>query len=198
MSIDWLKFCEPKEEGARYELDQPWVVDGWKCATDGRILVRERYADSKAFDTPTTGRAIPKLDRVIEPMLALTPDRFSVPFPPHDGALEESCAFCGGSGKTEVECKACDGTGSKEEGVTCPTCKGLIMVAGPDPCRWCCGLGQQLKHVTLAGRLLSGRYVKLIHDALPNPRYSLHGRPKEALYFVFGETGQGVLMPRNY
>lgn len=38
MHIDLTPFCDP--DGTRYSLDRPWILGGWRYATDGRICIR--------------------------------------------------------------------------------------------------------------------------------------------------------------
>ena len=55
--IQWKKFCDETGADWRYDLTKPFVIDGWKYATDGRVCIRE---PTKARNTK--GRKLPRID----------------------------------------------------------------------------------------------------------------------------------------
>lgn len=96
-----MQFCDPKPN--RYDLSTPWVVAGWRYATDGRIIVRVR---TKAKDTQGGGKRPDATELFPKPF-----PRCSVPWPHHDGKMKlPECRICEGTGKTgETQCYDCGG-----------------------------------------------------------------------------------------
>ena len=56
----WKKFCGVAGYKNLYDLSKPFVIDGWKYATDGRVCIRE---PTNAKNT-TKGRTLPRIDDI--------------------------------------------------------------------------------------------------------------------------------------
>lgn len=114
--IDLQPFCSTDTDG-RYGIDKPWVKDGWRHATDGRICIR----------LPATGepdalpeKRVPHFDEVLPPV-----DGNWQPWP-----QVESCGSC--FGRRHIDCDECGGDG------TCDQCK----CKGAHNCGCCEGTGK--------------------------------------------------------
>jgi hypothetical protein len=116
--VDWSQFCGSKWQSARYDLNETFVQEGFKYATDGRIILRQL-----ASDPDTTEGKFPIGKNVFTDF----PEDFS------DGEdpvkYDTSCEKCGSTGQmTFDECQTCRGTGQ------CDECDGT----GYTDCQ-CCG-----------------------------------------------------------
>lgn len=167
--MDITKFCS--EEDGRYGLSKPWVKDGWKYATDGRIAVRE------PTDEPDSNRPM------YAELAGLFAGRCDVPddapaVPTHDGKgtdwEEPACCvseYPPNSCKQWGKCKV----GSEFDGTCTNTVKGRTF--GPIHC---------------AGKKWQGQYIKLLNDELPSARYTVNA--KGYMVFRAGDV-EGLLAP---
>lgn len=105
-------FCSP--ESTRYNLESPFVQDGFLCGTDSRVAVWV------SCDLPnTTDKRHPKMSVVMD-----NDTKCNLQWP----VVELACARCGGNGTAKTtRCFACDGD------KTCPECEG----AGYEECFHC-------------------------------------------------------------
>jgi hypothetical protein len=177
----------------------PWVCDGWRYATDGRIVIRR----------PTYENEVPR-----EHFPSCSVPKVFDGFP----ACEHAITFS--DEKQEVKCEACRGVGMMTE--TCGTCEGSgnhVCVCGRrHKCGVCGGKGytKKVPHEEcpvclgkrrlafpadqfIFGNLFSGIYLGRIIKYLPAP--CLHSRSRtpqqiarDGLPFVAG-CYQGILMP---
>ncbi len=190
IEIDLMPFCE-KDKNCRYPMNEPWVHDGWKYATDARIIVRV------PTDEPTSifegkGNSPPSAFRLSWP----TPDATGwQPWPELRLLVAEGfCRACdglGGSGECEpcrgaglvpdgygeTECDSCDGTGKKTE---CPTCKWSGWEIYPCVQR-------------IDVRLIDYEYDAKIR-ALPHVEFIPSTDRHAGINFRF-DGGQGIMMP---
>lgn len=89
-----------QSERVMYQLDRPWVADGWAYATDGRIIVRQRM---RCKDT--NGRFPPQVG--IEGIFAWTPKAGIIITLPRIGRKRPDlvrCPDCRGSGCRREAC----------------------------------------------------------------------------------------------
>ncbi len=171
--IDLSKFCGRKSSS----LDEPFVVRGWRYATDGLVLVRVLAPGEPDSPPPT--------DRPKNPGLLLPPiDGEWLPWPQVD-----PCEEC--SATEKVVCDHCDGNGQCE-GCAC----GMAHTCG-----WCAGTGKAIcKACTEEGSFtkrfgnveLSRRYAYLI-ALLPNVVYLPQSEASKPVRFKF-DGGEGVVI----
>lgn len=181
--IDLAPFCDP--ENTRYALDVPFVIAGWKYASDGRVCVR---IPTKEQDTQAPeGKKLVKADQLFSKI-------GGVVFQPWPNApiqrCNGTCVFCFGDGKYPYwkcpkceghgfidtkECKKCDGEGT--DGEKCFNCSGV-------------GHGLFCCHQDVLGIDVSYRYLRLI-EKLPGEltaaKYEEH-----SIAFQF-EGGEGLI-----
>lgn len=196
--IDLKPFCLPDVSPTRYELLKvPFVRDGFRYATDGRIAVRiaavgEANTDGKS---PNCGEVFGPID-------------FSAGFAPLPVEYERkqngegNCHACDGMGETsdesvplqKIKCDECDGTGGTE----CRTCGHEDYCDECDgkgswdarPCPVCDGEGTETRYrAVFDGVGFDAHYLRLI-AALPNPEYAIS---KGMMAFRF-TGGEGLLM----
>jgi hypothetical protein len=111
MKTLFLEFCDP--ESTRYCLSEPFVQNGFLCATDGRIAVQARC------DEADTEGKFPKMSFVID-QDAMCETKWE----PSD----IGCGNCGGKGSTTTtKCHECKGSG------VCENCSG----SGEETCLSC-------------------------------------------------------------
>lgn len=173
--IDLQPFCS-KDTGFRHALHGPWVKDGFRCATDGRIVIR----------IPTLGEPDTQGERPYPPT-----DDVVVPPPPgttlnlwmQDAALppaDRECRLCRGRG----QCPTC------AQG--CPDCEGSGRVTnGEAPVL----LGQntyiRLRHWKLLN-VLPG--IAWYAPPLALGREGAFYSSRKPIYFRF-DGGDGAVMP---
>lgn len=82
-------FCHPERSGIR----EPWIRNGWHCATDGRVILRVRTeAPDTAIEPGATSP--PPMESIFQDFPA-NPQR---PWLPYTGRFQwVNCAGCGGS-----------------------------------------------------------------------------------------------------
>lgn len=177
-AIDLTPFCDP-DTSSRYALDQPWVVDGWRYATDGKVLVR----------VPATGEP----DTPPHPEGKRRPGKVHEIVPPVDGKWLPwpeiaSCEKCEGSLK--IECESCCGDGQCEnckcgQCHNCGKCDGI----GKVDCDLCDTNSSFKPH--FGDAILALKYAYLISN-LPNVVY-LPAKHEAAIRFKF-DGGEGAAM----
>lgn len=172
MPIDLSVFCDPTTGATtRYDLATPWVFDGWRYATEGKILVREPApGEPSAGDIRAFGSNEGKRPRAHEFFDTFPPDGFIQDWPAVEYG-EEPCEACGG--KEKCRCSRC---GAQHE------------------CQECNGRGRELKDTMIAGRLFAGWAVARI-GLLDRVKFRTAGRPDEALAFIADGGRQGLVMP---
>ncbi len=129
--IDLQPFCDDDPHG-RYNLCEPWVFNGKRIATDGRVLVVVPAPGEPDYDRNERGR-LPNVFDVIPP-ISSSRDGDWLPWPPVEpcrdcqGTLKVHCESCGGDGQcnlckceAEHKCGYCDGTGN----VRCKDCQDV-------------------------------------------------------------------------
>lgn len=166
-TIDLTPFCSVDE--TRMAINTPFVFNGWKYATDGRVCVRvptdepddsnEPYKRPDASDL-FKGFDVSGLETFVIPTL--------------DGVQEKRCPSCNGNGYSicdhghDHECEDCDKTGVLEE--------------------W--------PKKEIGGQTFSERYLAKVVN-LPGLQFFAQSANMEALkpaFFTF-DNGQGLLLP---
>lgn len=167
--MDITKFCAV--EDARYLISKPWIKDGWRYATDGRIAVRE------PTDEPDS------MWRIYDEAVALFAGRCDVPgdapaVPTHDGKGKdwEEPACC----VSEYPPKSCKQWGD------CPASPG-----GGGECTNTM-TGRTLGPMRFGGQKWQGNYIDLINKELPGARYTVNA--KGYMVFRAGDV-EGLLAP---
>ena len=160
--MDITKFCA-EEDGRYYYLTTPWVVDGWRYATDGIIAVRKPTDEP---DTDLTKRPT----KIMEEFFRDFPCPYGTLVPKHDRRLattvKEPACLDNDDCIRIKECKFID----REK------CTNLIAYRVP-------------KDMEFAGHKWQGKYIELLNDELPGARYSLTAF---GMRFVCGDV-EGVL-----
>lgn len=164
-SIDLSKFCAVSFFG-KYDLRLPFVVDGWKYATNNIICIR--VAAPGEPNTPATENEIPP----VADAFSVTPACHS-PWPTGPMIrLLDVCRQC--SGRGAVFCHTCD-----ERVCDCLMCRGMKKLMQD--------MGRRI------GRhFISPDNVRCISE-LPNVHWS--DESDKFLCFTF-DGGEGRVMPR--
>lgn len=170
--MDITKFCA--EEDARYPISKPWVKDGWKYATDARIVVRvptdEPDSKTQMYQIVSLFAARP---------VAGKPATWAI-IPTHDGSgVDWEEPACLGAAPPEKACKQwgkCGVTSEYDQ-----TCTNTIKGRAPGPMHF-------------AGKKWGGYYIDLINKELPGARYTLDA--KGWMHFVCGDV-EGILPHLN-
>ncbi len=179
---DLSKFTDP--EDVRSYVASPFVLDGYRHATNGHILVRVPAPD----EVDTEGLLVAES---IRKMFATAHAEF-VPLP--QVTAYAPCKDCGGKGFLERgRCPDCHGDGEFMHGeyyYDCQNCDGTGEAEAG--CRTCAGAGEPFTSVQIGDAKFQAKYLRLI-AGLPNVRICTGG-PTEMAAFVF-DGGEGRLMP---
>lgn len=188
--FDWSGFCDVEYE----VMETPFVKNGWKCATDGRIAIRVKTdeqdtprPEGRRRDFPNVAGAF-ELAAMKHQTAILLPDITECP-ECQGKFLSEAvvqCDECGGTGETEcfhcghdMDCEECDGSGKVTDEVECETCTARYKVA----------LSEKIS--------LAPRYVLLLlRHGIRSVAHS--GDPDVGATFqihINGQIGEGLLMP---
>lgn len=168
--IDLTPFCDPDGE----YLATPWVKDGWRYATDGRVCVRV-LADGEPNEPPLLKRALPSVAQMFS---AVDGEWLIWPaIPPCNlchgkSAALVNCSNCRGSGRCECadcgcqhECAECDGDGQSEQTCECHSDESRDILCGA---AWVRGyLAERigaLPHVSYLPQTDSGKPVRFRFD----------------------------------
>ncbi len=187
--IDLKPFYLPTDECTRFHMDEPFVINGYKYATDGRICVR----------IPTTDPVIELRQRCVPRANELFlqfdfKNQNLAPFPRHSDKRadpEENCVMCGGNRFALVDCPCTEADG---DGV-CKLCKGSFEIITENPCNWCEGHGKAFEYMLVCGVTIHPYFQRLV-AALPGARIFQNYRTLiNAVPFIFDEGGQGLIMP---
>ena len=173
-----MPFCE--KEPCRYGINEPFVVGGFRYATDGKLAVR----------VPADGE--PDADYKIK-----LPRKIGELFKP--AAVEwllwpavEVCGNCNGSGVVLGDCDMCSGTGDHEcscgDKHECGYCEGDGKVDDLCDCRRAVG-----GSVKCGASEISMYYSRKISQ-LPRASYQPTATPATPVHFKF-DGGEGVVMP---
>ena len=189
----------------RYDMTEPFVVNGRWYATDGGILVR---APAPAGAEDTTDRTLPDVEDTFPPL-----DRFrgeplqTVTLPETEPTME--CSECKGKGRVRARqtCPDCDGYGWRECDLghehDCDRCdeRGWIRKAEDEwqDCEPCKGKGAipANRAINFGCVKLAERYLRTIlkHGGTVYPHTTeSHVKP---VYFRIGDDIDGLLMPRR-
>lgn len=191
--IDLMPFCAG-EDHPRKAFTRPFVFNGWRYATDGRIAVRIR-----ALGEPDDAEIkMPAAEEVFtgEGRADWTPW-------PTDGFADDlaTCPKCKGRGVMNAsECQKCNGAGNREceechHVDQCKSCWGRGYVGGAK-CTECDGTAQTTQRLY---QDIGPARFKLVHVdkilALPNLRYSPASlaHKNRSVEFVF-DGGEGRLI----
>lgn len=191
MDIDMQKFCATEVDSRRYVIEKPFVISGWKYATDGRVAIRVPTTEAESNWT-----AIPKADRLFRDTWNFGDSERAL-WPQHDGSRsDEDCVFCSGTGK-EIEDCPCAG-GARDEDGNCKVCHNTWEVVTDRTCAYCDGHGKAFVDPIICGAKIFARYARLI-GSLPGVQLfnncSRAPKDKHAVPFVFDGGGQGLIMP---
>jgi transcription elongation factor Elf1 len=193
LTIDLQPFCEV--DSVRYSIDKPFVINGYRYATDSRVLVRV------PCDEPDSVTPLP-VPRSAGELFAKFPGERARwrPWPEPEylsGKIE--CPTCSGrglvecrrcdacSGKGEIECRECGQSkecaacgGYGEIGLRCKTCHGAGEFVGP-------------KYQPIGSLIIDARLDRNIRDLL-NVQFVLQRYENNPICFKF-DGGQGLVMP---
>lgn len=171
-------FCSENPE--RYQIVHPKKIDGKTVATDGRALIEVATGEVQAFSEVEPERGFPKYLSVLEP------------FP--EGEFQKIPITIDPEAKRNalVRCEDCD--------------EGLIECNCPDchlqfhDCDTCGGKGEYVDDrkwiVPILGEQVAGYLMERI-CRLPDLTWQpaeTH-KPGDGLFFRFGVTGRGKVMP---
>ncbi len=168
--MDLQPFCSVDE--TRMAICTPFVLNGWKYATDGRIAVRIPTDEPDDSNEPYRR---PNASALFEGFNVEGLQSFEIPT--LDGAQVIECDSCNGDG-----CAICD-MGHEHE---CPDCDGD-------------GHYEKWPEKEVAGRIFSERFLSKM-AALPGIKFypttaeCSGGNPAKPALFTF-DNGQGLLMP---
>lgn len=201
-SLDLLApFCGQGD--LRTWLNQPWVLDGLHCATNGHVLVVLDGVDTSLPDTvdrPDTGPMRNVIGRAMDadgPWHAIEPVEFAPCTDCHGTGKvrSEQCPDCDGDGcfhhgRHEYECQECAGVGwlrggPDSEEVQCPSCRGTAVKDGGWQPEWLAGTRFGIGHRALA---LIAKLTSVEFCAVPDPTAGIP--------FRF-DGGRGLVMPRH-
>lgn len=194
--LDLQQFCSRRD--LRTYLNQPWTHRGFRCASNGHILVC--VPDQASADE----MAAHPLAEKIPDILAKAGKAHYIPLPPFP--QPKPCKSCGGSGTTlQSACGDCDGEGEFDHGnhtYSCQECDGdgwLSAVPGQtgaqeQDCPECRGAGYYRQSAPVGDAGYDVVYLRLLAQ-LPNLRICTNGQAHGA-HFVF-DGGEGMLMPRR-
>lgn len=187
--VDFLPFCD--DESIRVNMSIPWVKDGFRYATNSRIMVMQFTGEP---DTPEGEKPFPNAASVRDSFLnvnANTPWPESFP----------DCPTCGKSGMVEVfECGNCGGMGYQECNLghehDCDFCDGTGNAKGRfrrgesrfdicDDMRRCA--------VKIGGRSFQRYLIRMIEDHLPGPFvYAVKSESEDNPAIMVIECGEGI------
>jgi len=188
--VDLKRFCASETYG-EHTFGEPFVVGGWRYATDGRIAVRvpaPGEPDAERFIKTIPGvfawngsaqRAWPDTGEVLAQGSCWDCKGY--------GLLGRAkCEECGGTGETvchhcgnETECEECDGDGFLGTGEHCATCGGK-------------GHCVRTAYRMVGEFAVRGDYDALIRS-LPGVRWLGNDVANNNVHFVF-DGGEGVVM----
>jgi len=166
-SVDLIKFCDADS----VRMAAPFVIDGWKYATNGRVCVRV------LANEPNTDLSFEQLHVGIPNIFV--PADCSTPWPE-----VELCDSCSGRGRIPCECQKCFGSGTHEcdcgDEHDCPHCEGSGRSTDDCQCR---------RAIVPFGNVrLSKHYAHLI-GTLPQPiGYAV---VNDIVHFTFA-GGEGI------
>jgi hypothetical protein len=171
--IDLRPFCAIGDYGVA-KMDEPWVLDGWRYATDGRILVRV-----PAAGVPNTITIPDHHFPPAQKLFAESPAVEPIPWPTAPLVLKS------------IECLQCDGSGR----IGCEDCDNL------ERCLVCGGIGYGSLPLY---RKVGEHMIAVAHDmiirSLPNVRWFPGKHYLHPLPFIFdgGEGRQMGLSSNDY
>lgn len=180
-AFDWLAFCNPEQDSG---INEPFVVSGFKIATDGRIMIAVPTGERDS-EPREDGRRRPNAMPLIKPVLSQIQavEWQSLPkFEPHSrcestGTITLPCEVCNGELSAQCnmghwhECNQCEKTGKQ----TIP-----------------CGC-----YVIVANRCIDSAFFSKI-ESLENAKWHApNSDDGDALWFRFGEMENcvGLVMP---
>lgn len=188
---EMLPFCDA--ESTRYAIGAPFVLDGWKYATDTRVCIRVPCSEPNRQSGE--GRFVPA-DKVFagfpsggfSPMGEVVDVKGNVVCQrcAGEGRIDRArCRRCGGAGyvycdhcDNENDCRECRGKGLTI-GDLCPECLGKKVIPG-------------IERVTVRGLQFRPLYVTRVLG-LPDVVFQVDQQTR--LIFTFAGGGQGILMP---
>ena len=188
-------FCA--DEDGRYRISKPWVKDGWRYATDGRVAVRlpaEGEPDEPQPEGP--GTRLPDASDWFGEQYEFKADLCTEPFPPHDGrTIKQTCD----NEAHMKDCQECNGTGTCwcpkcEHPHDCPKCHGEgVDRRSQTRCPECnsFGYGNHPAPQVIAGKRIQGTIAVRIAE-LPGARYYSDGHAGRPLHFVAAGGLEGV------
>jgi len=209
-TVDLKPFCGTS--GPRYQLDQPWLKNGWVYATDTRIAVRVPPRLGIELGPDVTEFKRPDMEKVAGNPFGQFPLVDAVPLPDVPVSKPVKCLKCTGTGKV-FDCPECEGSGEVEwEGdysshtytSECYFCDGRGSVSekkrrqaarleeAGDQCPDCEGSGEKsddMERIPMLGVGVATCYYRKLR-ALGDVTCKVYG---QMVLFQCGEL-QGVLM----
>ena len=192
--IDLKKFCG--EANRKYDFTKPFVIDGYKYATDGRIGVRVKC------DEPDTEEVLPKIKHLFDKdKLEYLPGR---PIFKPSNLEKVRCSECS-SGKVGIyaECDTCGGSG-EHYCLQCDASHGCGVCFGDgqklirrEPCTLCDKDNQIFEDIVVDGYKLKGVYVtKLLNQVSQIAAVATGGVQVGGVPIVFEfDGGEAIIMP---
>jgi len=177
----------------RKALQEPFALDGWLYATDGRRVIRTNTDDLD--DNTIVSGYIRNLYFEIE-------NQQPWPNPGIELECVTCCCKCDGAGHEAIVCAQCDGTGEREcfhcgSIYACDRCtKGWII--GKDKCQTCTdGEAQSAADVMIDGKILSGTYTQAV-NAIPGDKvYSTQHNGQFTIHTTDGRFEMIVMCKRE-
>ncbi len=193
--INMQAFCG---EQSKYQLDKPFVQNGLKAATDGRLLV---VIPVNETDTPAGKKPFPTIKTLFRDY-NWKKERFSIKTPERSTKDNIRCDDCYGDGKVHQDCAECGGEGVCNKCVCgyehdCGKCGGDGYAHTGPRCSQCGGTGKGYDNQKIGSARFMGKYIAKIATLLPNPSVEKIGRKRDGsspcMRFVF-DGGYGYLM----
>jgi len=185
MPLDITQWCG--ENTGHYDLSQPFVVGGWKYATDGCALIR---VPTDEPDTPESRKVPRRAGEMIEDI----PRESKWPKAKYESSYGE-CPDCEDGIVGAVQCSECDGEGEIHcdhcgHDATCENCDGHGRTGRK--CKRCNGGGycDCPSRIILHGEFSVAVKYDLLVRQLPHRRYAIHGHTCQIAF----DGGEAVVM----
>jgi RecJ-like exonuclease len=193
--IDLTIFCA--KERTRYNLETPFVIEGYEYFSDGRICIKRKT------DKPNTTDKAPDFEDCFDLSKQVQLENgIEIKLP---DLSDDNCPYCRGTGKEFVECDECSGTGNctcdcghEHE---CPSCdgEGTKWNYSENKCPVCDGLRKAYSDVMIDKAKCKGYYIAMICKNLDLPvavsfsKSALDPKDYGSMRFLF-DGGEGILM----
>jgi hypothetical protein len=164
--IDFGRFVCTDSVLARYAIGAPFFQDGFKVATDGRILIRVPGFDKQDSERcPNVQEVFDKCQTAVDVPITET------------GFSDDECIFCYGTKHRCVECDTC----------------GEDIELKDLPCERCNATGKERAKLEVEGCLFSGHYIHIICQELKNPKVVRIDKKDDGQILFTFDGGDGCL-----